>query len=280
MRARSPTSGLFALNEALALAASRSDCSVCRISWYVGFHLAETGCKIKGNAVLELQGISHGFQQGGIRIEVLRQVSLRIEAGELVGLVGASGAGKSTLLHIAGLLERPQAGSIRIGEQEVGSCADRQRTHIRRDSIGFVYQFHHLLREFSAEENLILPQMIARKTKPQARERARALLHQVGLESRRDARPSQLSGGEQQRVAIARALANHPRLLLADEPTGNLDPQTAGVVFDVLVEQIRHAGLAALVVTHNLAIARKMDRVVSLDQGSLVKGSLVSSVDI
>lgn len=224
-----------------------------------------------GGIVLELREIEHVFQQGRrAKIEVLRQVSLRIEAGELVGLVGASGAGKSTLLHIAGLLERPRSGSVRIAGQEVCALSDQQRTRIRRDAIGFVYQFHHLLREFSAEENLVLPQMIARKNRAEAKGYARVLLKQVGLESLWAVRPAQMSGGEQQRVAIARALVNRPGLLLADEPTGNLDPRTAETVFEVLVDQIRHAGLAALVATHNLALARRMDRVLSLEQGSLV----------
>ena len=222
-------------------------------------------------ALLALDGVTRTFEQGGTRIEVLRGVSLELSAGEIVALVGPSGAGKSTLLHIAGLLERVDGGMVVIGGEPCGRLSDDERTRLRREWLGFIYQFHHLLPEFSALENVALPQMIAGVKPGPARDRARELLASLGLEERADHRPGQLSGGEQQRVAIARALANAPRVLLADEPTGNLDHATATGVFDQLVARVRETGVAALVATHNLELAGRMDRVLALQDGSIVE---------
>jgi lipoprotein-releasing system ATP-binding protein len=220
--------------------------------------------------MVELQAIERTFVQAGIRLEVLAGAALTVRPGELVALVGPSGAGKSTLLHIAGLLERPDGGEVRIAGAPTVGLDDQQRTQLRRSQIGFVYQFHHLLPEFSAEENIILPQMIAGVSRTQARVRARDLLARIGLTARADHRPARLSGGEQQRVAIARALANAPGLLIADEPTGNLDHHTAESVFALLMQLVRDDGLAALVATHNLELANRMDRVLELRDGVLV----------
>jgi len=192
-------------------------------------------------------------------------------AGELVALVGPSGAGKSSLLHIAGLLEAPDSGEIVIEGVPVSSLSERERTLIRRQTIGFVYQAHHLLPEFTALENVVIPQMIAGLSRAAAGREAARLLARMGLEGRLNHRPSQLSGGEQQRVAIARALANHPRILLADEPTGNLDPHTASGVFDTLAEAVRSEGVAALIATHNRDLAARMDRSLVLQEGKLVE---------
>ncbi|MCH7931439.1 MAG: ABC transporter ATP-binding protein [Proteobacteria bacterium] len=222
-------------------------------------------------ALLALDGVTRTFEQGGTRIEVLRGVSLELSAGEIVALVGPSGAGKSTLLHIAGLLERVDGGMVVIGGEPCGRLSDGERTRLRRERLGFIYQFHHLLPEFSALENVALPQMIAGVKRGPARDRARELLASLGLEERADHRPGQLSGGEQQRVAIARALANAPRVLLADEPTGNLDHATAMGVFDQLVARVRETGVAALVATHNLELAGRMDRVLALQDGFVVE---------
>ena len=219
---------------------------------------------------LQLNRVERIFEQGGTRLEVLRGVSIKIEPGELVALVGPSGAGKSTLLHIAGLLERPSSGDVVIAGREATRLPDRERTSLRRNTVGFVYQFHHLLPEFSALENIVVPQMIAGIPRHQAERRGRALLDSVGLLAREGHRPAKLSGGEQQRVAIARALANEPKLLLADEPTGNLDPHTAEDAFAILADLVRSTGLAALVATHNLSLAARMDRVVELRDGVLV----------
>jgi lipoprotein-releasing system ATP-binding protein len=216
---------------------------------------------------LTLQGIVRSFRQGGTRLEVLRGASLELAAGEAVALVGPSGAGKSTLLQIAGLLEKPDAGEVGIAGQPCGRLSDVQRTALRRRRIGFVYQYHHLLPEFSALENVILPQMIAGRPRKEAAERARRLLGHVGLDKRLSHRPARLSGGEQQRVAIARALANRPLLLIADEPTGNLDQHTADQVFDLLLGLVRRGGLAALIATHNHELAGRMDRVLALRDG-------------
>jgi lipoprotein-releasing system ATP-binding protein len=218
---------------------------------------------------LALAGIVRTFVQGGEKLEILRGASLSIAAGEIVALVGPSGAGKSTLLHVAGLLERPDGGEIVIQGQACAELSDAGRTALRRRTIGFVYQFHHLLPEFSARENIILPQMIAGRGRGAAAGRADELLGAVGLLPRASHRPARLSGGEQQRVAIARALANAPALLIADEPTGNLDPHTAEEVFGLLIGLVREAKLAALVATHNLALARRMDRVLALADGSV-----------
>ncbi|HEY5598687.1 MAG TPA: ABC transporter ATP-binding protein [Kiloniellales bacterium] len=222
------------------------------------------------DAGLHLDGVCKTFHQGSRALEILRDVTLQVRPGELVALVGPSGAGKSTLLHIAGLLEQPDAGDVIIGGQPAAALDDSARTALRRSSIGFVYQFHHLLPEFSALENLVLPQMIAGAGKAPATVRARELLDQVGLAERADHRPARLSGGEQQRVAMARGLANRPTILLADEPTGNLDPHTADGVFTMLLRLVREAGLAALVATHNLDLARAMDRTLRLSDGHVV----------
>ena len=200
---------------------------------------------------------------------MLHGVSLEVRPGELVALVGPSGSGKSTLLHIAGLLERPDAGEVVIGGQAASALDDNARTGLRRNAIGFVYQYHHLLPEFSALENVILPQMIAGLSKAEARLRAEELLGRVGLAERAEHRPARLSGGEQQRVAIARGLANAPAILFADEPTGNLDPHTAESVFDLLMEMVRGAGLAVLIATHNLDLAARMDRTLRLEDGHI-----------
>ena len=218
---------------------------------------------------LRLEGIVKTFHQGEKALHVLNGVSYEVRAGELVGLVGPSGAGKSTLLHISGLLERADGGDVSIKGQAASSLDDGARTALRRDTVGFVYQYHHLLPEFSALENIALPQMIAGVAKADAIARARELLDQVGLAERADHRPARLSGGEQQRVAIARGLANRPAILLADEPTGNLDPQTAQGVFDILIGLVRNAGLAALIATHNPQLASSMDRILRLENGAV-----------
>ncbi|MEC8084747.1 MAG: ABC transporter ATP-binding protein [Pseudomonadota bacterium] len=220
---------------------------------------------------LALRGVHRAFPEaaGSRRLEVLRGVDLMIKAGEIVALVGPSGAGKSTLLHIAGLLEKPDSGQVVLDGHDYSQAGEAARTQARRAYLGFVYQFHHLLPEFSALENIVLPQMIAGLSRRQAGARALDLLRMVGLEARANHRPAKLSGGEQQRVAIARAIANVPRLLLADEPTGNLDPGTAGHVFEQLRGIAKAAGLAALVATHNLDLAGQMDRVLTLRDGHL-----------
>ncbi len=216
---------------------------------------------------LELADIVMTFEQGGASLEVLRGASLSLSAGEIVALVGPSGAGKSTLLHIAGLLERPSGGAVRLRGESCGDLSDDRRTELRRGIVGFVYQFHHLLPEFTALENIVLPQMIAGTARREARVRAHELLAAVGLGERETHRPGKLSGGEQQRVAIARALANSPRLLIADEPTGNLDQHTADDVFSMLLETVRQTGVAALIATHNTELAARMDRVLALSDG-------------
>ncbi|MBL8659997.1 MAG: ABC transporter ATP-binding protein [Rhodospirillales bacterium] len=220
--------------------------------------------------VLGLSAIRRRYVQGRATLDVLRGADLALGAGDVVALVGPSGAGKSTLLHIAGLLERPDGGEVFIDGEACGPLGDDRRTALRREKIGFVYQYHHLLPEFSALENVAIPQLIAGRSKRDARARAVALLETLGLARRLDHRPGQLSGGEQQRVAIARALANGPAILLADEPTGNLDPHTAGEVFAMLLTLARKAGLAAIVATHNPGLAAQMDRRVQLDEGILV----------
>ncbi len=219
---------------------------------------------------LALVEVVRTYRQGSEAVEVLRGVTLAVSAGEAVALVGPSGAGKSTLLHIAGLLERPDRGEVMIEGAACGRLGDDERTRLRRTQLGFVYQFHHLLPEFSALENVMLPQMIAGLSREVARERGRQLLAMVGLLPRESHRPARLSGGEQQRVAIMRAVANVPRVLLADEPTGNLDQTTADGVFGQLLSLVRRTGLAALVATHNRELARRMDRVVELRNGVLV----------
>jgi len=224
----------------------------------------------RGVAALRLAGIRRTYVQADRRLDILRGVNLDLRPGEMVALVGPSGAGKSTLLHIAGLLEWPDAGTIHIDGIDASSLGDAERTRLRRHKLGFVYQSHHLLPEFTAEENVVLPQLVAGLTKAEARGRARELLAMVGLAERASHRPGALSGGEQQRVAIIRAVANAPAVLLADEPTGNLDPATADRVFGQLMALVREAGLAALVATHNLDLARRMDRALTISEGRLV----------
>ena len=225
------------------------------------------------NTVLRLDGIEKGYKLGQPgELRVLRGASARIARGEVVALVAPSGAGKSTLLHIAGLLDTPDAGTVEIMGAGLSGARDRKRTAARRRQIGFVYQFHHLLPEFTAAENIVLPQLANGIARAEATERAGMLLAQVGLKDRADHRPSALSGGEQQRVAFCRALANAPRLLLADEPTGNLDPATSDQVFDRLIALVRDTGMGALIATHNLELAARMDRVLRLEEGVLVDG--------
>ena len=220
-------------------------------------------------AALELRDVRRVFRLAGTEIRVLGGVDLALRPGEIVALVGPSGAGKSTLLHVAGLLERPDGGAVLIGGEDCGNLSDERRTLLRRSEIGFVYQFHHLLPEFSALENVMLPQMIAGVARRRARGKAAELLDHVGLGPRTGHRPARLSGGEQQRVAIVRALANDPRILLADEPTGNLDHATGDDVLSTLLNLVRHTGLAALIATHNLELARRLDRTVALEDGRL-----------
>ncbi len=220
-------------------------------------------------AVLDVRGLRRSFEQAEVRIDVLRGVDLAVRPGEIVALLGPSGSGKSTLLQAVGLLEGGFEGSIRIVGEEVAELDDGDRTRVRRDSLGFVYQFHHLLPDFSAVENVVIPQLVRGATNEEAKDRAQSLLTSLGLGERLTHRPSKLSGGEQQRVAVARALANRPALVLADEPTGNLDEATADVVFAEFLSLVRGEGSAALVATHNERIAAKMDRVLRLHEGVL-----------
>jgi lipoprotein-releasing system ATP-binding protein len=231
-----------------------------------------TMAAVKGDQpLIFLHGISRQFHQGDAKLDVLRGAEFAVWPGQSVALVAPSGAGKSTLLHIAGLLEHPDAGEVYIDTIATSHLTDIQRTRIRRTEIGFVYQFHHLLPEFSALENVILPQMIRGLSKREASRRAAELLSYLGLKERLTHRPAELSGGEQQRVAIARAVANAPRILLADEPTGNLDVHTADHVFTTLNQLVRASGLAAVIATHNLDIAAQMDRRVTLRNGLVVE---------
>ena len=221
------------------------------------------------DAPLRLAAVERRYKSGAGELPVLRGAELALAAGEIVALVAPSGTGKSTLLHLAGLLEKPDGGEVFVEGRAAGTLSDDARTAIRRGTIGFVYQFHHLLPEFSAEENVVLPQLAAGVARGAARERARELLAAFGLSGRESHAPGKLSGGEQQRVAIARALANRPRILLADEPTGNLDVGTSDRVFAELLEQVRGHGVAALVATHNPELARRMDRIVTLKDGRI-----------
>ncbi len=221
--------------------------------------------------VLRLSRVERRYAEGDRFLEVLKGADLEIRPGEIVALIAPSGAGKSTLLHLAGLLERPDGGEVYVGGTATGSLSDQDRTRMRRLEIGFVYQFHHLLPEFTALENVMLPQMIRGLGKKEAAARALQLLGYMKLEERAEHRPSEMSGGEQQRVAIARAVANVPRLILADEPTGNLDPKTAHYVFDALQALVRASGLAALIATHNMDIAERMDRRITLDEGKIIE---------
>jgi lipoprotein-releasing system ATP-binding protein len=218
-----------------------------------------------------LQAVERRYHQGEITLEILNQADFAVWAGQSVALIGPSGAGKSTLLHIAGLLEHPDGGEVFIEGIPTSTLSDGERTRIRRNEIGFVYQFHHLLGEFSALENVVLPQMIRGLTRNEAQRRSSELLSYLGLKDRLHHRPAELSGGEQQRVAIARAVANAPRILLADEPTGNLDPRTSEHVFGTLAQLVRASGLAAIVATHNMDLAQRMDRRVTLRDGQVVE---------
>lgn len=219
---------------------------------------------------LELKKVVKTFKQGGQKLDVLRGVDLDIVSGEVVALLGPSGSGKSTLLQIAGLLDKPTKGDIYLDGQKCSKLSDAMRTSLRRDYLGFVYQYHNLLPDFDATENVMLPQLIAGVKAKEAEERAKWLLSRLKLEKRLKHRPAELSGGEQQRVAIARALANAPKLLLADEPTGNLDPKTAEIVFAELISIVKETGLSALIATHNFDLADRMDRKVKLEEGRLI----------
>lgn len=220
--------------------------------------------------VLELRQIVRTYTSGAGDLEVLKGTDLTLNAGELVGLVGPSGSGKSTLLHAAGLLEKPNSGEVLLEGENCMGLSDSGLTAMRRNKLGFIYQFHHLLPEFSAEDNIAMPLMIAGKARKAARKKAQDLLEEMGLKDRGHHQPGQLSGGEQQRVAIARALANDPRLVIADEPTGNLDPATTTRVFGTLINMVRDEGAAVLVATHNMSLIQHMDRVVTLKGGKLV----------
>ena len=222
-------------------------------------------------SILRLEDLKRSFKQGEREIVVLSGASADLRAGQAVALVGPSGAGKSTMLHIAGLLETPDSGRVIVGGQDCATLDDNARTRMRRSEIGFIYQFHQLLPEFSALENVMLPQMIQGASRHAARDRAKALLSTLGLAERLEHRPAQLSGGEQQRTAICRALANKPKLILADEPTGNLDPKTSEVVFRELIGLFKSEGVAALIATHNLELASRMDRVLRLENGLLIE---------
>ena len=220
------------------------------------------------DVTLKLDGLKKAYNHGKPNeVQVLHGVSLQVGKGEVVALVAPSGAGKSTLLHIAGLLDTPDTGTVAIAGEDLTKLGDRKRTAVRRNDVGFIYQFHHLLPEFTALENIVLPQLANGITQTDAEAHALDLLARVGVESRAEHRPAALSGGEQQRVAFCRALANKPKLLLADEPTGNLDPGTSDRVFDALMELVRASGLSALIATHNLELAARMDRTVRLEAG-------------
>jgi lipoprotein-releasing system ATP-binding protein len=224
------------------------------------------------DAVLELTGVTKAYNQGlPSEVQVLRGATLGIARGEVVALVAPSGAGKSTLLHIAGLLDTPDAGSVVLSGRDMGGLPDRARTEARRADVGFIYQFHHLLPEFSALENIVIPQLANGVPQAEAEARAMDLLTRVGVAPRATHRPAALSGGEQQRVAFCRALANSPKLLLADEPTGNLDPATSDQVFAALMDLVRATGLSALIATHNMALAARMDRTLRLEAGRVVE---------
>ena len=229
-------------------------------------------------SILSLKNICKSFDQGSQKLEVLRNVNFEIKEGEIVALIGPSGSGKSTLLQISGLLELPTSGSILLNKQDCSKLSDAIRTSLRRDYLGFVYQYHNLLPDFNAVENVMIPQLIAGKNYNEAEERAKWLLDKMKLANRFKHRPAELSGGEQQRVAIARSLANTPKLLLADEPTGNLDPKTSDIVFEALLNIIKETGLSALVATHNMELAKAMDKQVGLKNGQLVDFGLSSFI--
>ena len=225
-------------------------------------------------AALVLEGVQRTFVQGDTRLPVLRHIDLTVTEGETVALIGPSGSGKTTLLQIAGLLDKPDGGEVRISGESASGLSDRKLSAMRARHLGFVFQFHQLLPEFSARENLVIPQLVTRRPKREAYRRADALLAMVGLSNRAGHRPARLSGGEQQRVAIARATANGPRLLLADEPTGNLDEANGRLVIQTFLELAREAGVAALVATHNIGLARQLDRIVRLEDGALQEYSV------
>ncbi len=217
--------------------------------------------------LLMVRNLSKEFRQGSNRLQILNNVNLRMYSGEITALIGPSGSGKSTLLHILGLLDAPTSGQIFIGDCDVSRLPDKERTKLRNGHIGFVYQFHHLLPEFNAVENVALPLIIGGQNAKHAQDKAADLLEQLGLSHRLNHRPATLSGGEQQRVAIARALINDPYLLFADEPTGNLDPETSAEVFEILLKQVRNRGIGALIATHNMELANEMDRILEMRQG-------------
>lgn len=231
----------------------------------------------KSAPTLELKNLQRSFKQGGQKLDVLKGIDLTIEKEEVVALIGPSGAGKSTLLQLAGLLDQPTKGEIYLDGNRCSKLGDSMRTSLRRDYLGFVYQYHNLLPDFDAAENVMMPLLIAGIKPQMARERAEKLLKRLGLAKRISHRPAELSGGEQQRVAIARALANAPKLLLADEPTGNLDPKTSAVVFSELISIVKETGLSALIATHNLELARQMDRIVTLQDGRLIESSITKN---
>lgn len=231
----------------------------------------------KSAPTLELKNLQRSFKQGGQKLDVLKGIDLTIEKGEVVALIGPSGAGKSTLLQLAGLLDQPTKGEIYLDGNRCSKLGDSMRTSLRRDYLGFVYQYHNLLPDFDAVENVMMPLLIAGIKPQMARERAEKLLKRLGLAKRISHRPAELSGGEQQRVAIARALAHAPKLLLADEPTGNLDPKTSTVVFSELISIVKETGLSALIATHNLELARQMDRIVTLQDGRLIESSITKN---
>lgn len=226
----------------------------------------------QGKKALVLEDVAKSYKQGKTKLNILKHTSLEIEEGEVVALIGPSGSGKTTLLQIAGLLDKPDSGKIMITGNDYTKASDSMRTLTRQKEIGFVYQFHHLLPEFTALENVVIPQIIGGINKKEAEKRAHEILRFLGLGKREGHRPSELSGGEQQRVAIARAIVNRPSILLADEPTGNLDPHTAEIVFKLLIDTARAAGLAVLMVTHNIEFANKVDRVVTIKDGAVVSG--------
>lgn len=230
----------------------------------------EEDSRTEGNTLLMVRSLNKHYLQGSNKLQILNNVDLRLYSGEIAALIGPSGSGKSTLLQILGLLDAPTSGKIMIGERDISRLRDRARTKLRNEYIGFVYQFHHLLPEFSALENVALPQIIAGVNKKDAEDKAADLLEQLGLDHRLKHRPATLSGGEQQRVAIARALINDPYLLFADEPTGNLDPETAEEVFEILLKQVRNRGIGALIATHNMALANEMDRILEVKSGRVL----------
>ncbi len=225
---------------------------------------------MSNDILLKTLGLQRIYKQGGEALTILHDVDVEIRKGEIVALVGPSGSGKSTFLQMAGLLDTPTKGTIEVNYKDVTRLGDQERTMLRRDFMGFVYQFHYLLPEFSALENVVLPQMVGGKSQKDAEERAKELLEKMKLSHRLEHRPARLSGGEQQRVAIARALANNPKLLIADEPTGNLDPETSAHVFEMLTSLAREEGVGALIATHNMTLAGKMDRILELKNGRII----------